>query len=158
MPTRRDIRRLAMQALYQLDLGAEPDAGALASALDEEFDAAPVRSAAVALALAAWHNRAEADAHIAELSPDWPTHRQPPVDRAILRLAHHEMVSGHAPAKVAINEAVELAKRYAAEASGAFVNGVLDKLAKRLADAGRIPPATPPAPPTDAWLRDATDE
>ena len=67
-----------------------------------------------------------------QLAPDWPTHRQPPLDRAILRLAHYEMTSGHAPIKVAINEAVELAKNYCAERSPPFINGVLDKMARCL--------------------------
>ncbi len=96
------------------------------------------------------------------LTPDWPTHRQPPVDRAILRLAHHEMVSGHAPVKVAINEGVELAKRYADKESPAFINGVLDKLAKRLEQDGLLPdkPQEEQAPPPPAhdgqqWLADA---
>ncbi|MEX0886874.1 MAG: transcription antitermination factor NusB [Phycisphaeraceae bacterium] len=158
MPTRRDIRRLAMQAMYQLDLGTPADAASLAASLDDEFDAPSVRSAAVELAMAAWGDRSDADTHVTALSPAWPTHRQPPVDRAILRLAYHEMVSGHAPAKVAINEAVELAKRYAAEASSAFVNGVLDKLARELDEAGRLP-AKPAAESADeAWLRDATGD
>ena len=60
------------------------------------------------------------------------THRQPPVDRAILRLAHHEIVTGIVPAKIAINEAVDLAKTFGAENSPSFVNGVLDKMAKRM--------------------------
>ncbi len=61
--------------------------------------------------------------------------RQPPVDRAILRLAYHELTSGHAPPKVVINEAVELAKKFGAEQSPAFINGVLDKLARQLSGA-----------------------
>jgi len=68
---------------------------------------------------------------VAALSPDWPTHRQPVVDRNILRLAYFEIVSGAAPPKVAINEAVELAREFSTEKSPAFVNGVLDKIMKQ---------------------------
>ena len=129
---RREIRRLAMQVLYQIDATGECDREALAETIDETHDPPDVCREGLALALSAWADREQADALVAELTPAWPTHRQPPVDRAILRLACHEMRCGRTPAKVAINEAVELAKRYADHASPAFINGVLDKLARRL--------------------------
>ena len=142
MPHRRDLRRLAMQVLYQLDLTAPrhkpghaptvlPSPDDLAEALDEEHDTLAVRKKAAELALQAWADHDSADAKIIELAPDWPTHRQPPVDRAILRLAYYEMPSGHAPVKVAINEAVELAKQFGSEHSPPFINGVLDKIKER---------------------------
>lgn len=149
-----------MQLLYQLDIGGPADREALLASLDDEpFDKPVVQHAALDLALPAWEKHDEADALVAELAPDWPTHRQPPVDRAILRLAYYEMISGHAPAKVAINEAIELSKRFASEASPPFVNGVLDKIAKRLSEQGAIPeaPAQAAEPSPDAWLRDATE-
>ena len=175
---RRDLRRLAMQVLYQLDVttppespdteSGYPDAAELAESLDEDHDSPATRKFAAELALLAWAERTSADEKIAALAPDWPTHRQPPVDRAILRLAYYEMVSGHAPIKVAINEAVELAKQYAAEQSPPFINGVLDKLAKTLNapaedQAGVAGNAQRPAPeqtqPADAnaWLDDAME-
>ena len=151
-----------MQALYQLDLTQEkkqtapPTAEALAQTLDTEHDSDSTRNFASELALLAWAVHADADKIVAELAPDWPTHRQPPVDRAILRLAYYEITSGYAPAKVAINEAVELAKTYCAEQAPAFINGVLDKLAKR-ADGQPTSPLPPPPPENqaDAWLDDA---
>lgn len=161
-----------MQVLYQLDLRGEEDEPAIREALADSPDPADLCEAGHELALAAWGTRGRADSLVAELAPDWPTHRQPPVDRAMLRLAFHEIVSGHAPAKVVINEAVELAKIYGTDQSPAFINGVLDKAAKRLAaeggiDAADLPdgPSTPegdsptiPPPPKstgDAWLDDA---
>ena len=150
-----------MQLLYQFDLGGEADEQAVLAGLEEVHDPPAVRQAAVTLAQNAWQGRTEADQHIGELTPDWPTHRQPPVDRAILRLAHHEMVSGYAPPKVAINEGIELAKRYGGEESPSFINGVLDKLAKRLEREGKLP-AEPQAGDEDVdpdtWLHDATDQ
>lgn len=158
MPLQRNVRRLAMQLLYQIDLTGDADRQQLVGSMDEEFDDAVTRSRALELALAAWAGHEQADQQIVRLTPEWPTHRQPPVDRAILRLAHHEMFSGQVPVKVAINEAVELAKAYCASDSPAFVNAVLDKLARR----GDVPPApvTPAAEPVDAeqWLDDAMDE
>jgi N utilization substance protein B len=168
-PTRRDLRRLAMQVLYQLDVTSPkhnpghaptvlPSAEDLAEALDEEHDSLATRKKAAQLALVAWADHEQADEQVTQLSPDWPTHRQPPVDRAILRLAYYEMNSGHAPVKVAINEAVELAKQFGSEQSPPFINGVLDKLARAINAPEPAEPTEPqPAPPgdADAWLDDA---
>lgn len=124
-----------MQVLYQVDVRGEADAELVRAGLDDEHDEPAVLKAGFDLALEAWATRAAADAAVAELAPDWPTHRQPPVDRAILRLAYHEITTGRAPTKVAINEAVELAKTYGAENSPAFINGVLDKIARQMPNA-----------------------
>lgn len=146
----RLIRRLAMQILYQIDATGETDPQTLLANVDEDHDPVEVREAAVGLAVEAWQSRETADALVRELAPEWPTHRQPPVDRAILRLAHHEMATGRTPVKIAINEAVELAKQYGSEHSPPFVNGVLDKLSKRI-----TPKSTPQDESPQAWLRDA---
>lgn len=135
-----------MQLLYQIDLGGLSDADTLLAGIDPEVGPLELRRQAVDLALAAWTRHHQADGLAVELAPDWPTHRQPPVDRAILRLAYYEMVSGHAPPKVAINEAIELAKVFCAENAPAFLNGVLDKMAKRLALA-ELPAEPAPQPP-----------
>jgi N utilization substance protein B len=161
MSQRTDTRRLAMQVLYQIDATGHADPQAILAGLDEEHDVLAVREAATNLAIDAWHARKAADAAIAALAPDWPTHRQPPVDRAILRLAHHEMVTGRVHPKIAINEAIELAKHYGGEGSPAFINGVLDKVVRQLPpvktnadDTAEAPEAATP----DAWLRDAMTE
>lgn len=140
---------------------AEPDPEALLEALEEPFDdgdaevpLAP-KLPAVELALAAWATRHEADAQCSKLAPDWPTSRQPPIDRAILRLAWFEMTTGRNPPAVVINEAVELAKQFSDEKSPPFINGVLDRIAKRLPD--EVKRAAPGIAPRtgDAWLDDA---
>jgi N utilization substance protein B len=161
---RRDVRRLAMQVLYQMDVTGVRDRDAIIDGLDDDFDNPRVREEGTDLAINAWANHKAADVKIEELAPEWPTHRQPPVDRAILRLAFHEITSGHAPVKVAINEAIELAKNYASEQSPAFVNGVLDKLAKTVdpgeISGGEAEQTAAEAGPADekAWLDDAKDE
>jgi N utilization substance protein B len=83
--------------------------------------------------------RKDADALVRELAPNWPTHRQPAVDRAILRLVYAELKLGRTDAPLIINEAVELAKRFSTEHSPGFINGVADNMRKRLTA------ATPPA-------------
>ena len=158
MASRHDIRRLAMQLLYQIDLRGEADLEAIRRGLNDGVDPPEMAQTAFELAAAAWQKHAEADALATELAPAWPTPRQPPVDRAILRLAYFEMLTGRAPVKVAINEAVELAKEYCSEQSPPFINGVLDKVAKRVTP--EIPtPAPEPglAPKADPWLHDALD-
>jgi N utilization substance protein B len=168
MATPRDIRRLAFQALYQLDArtgatgaaagGApagkviieDPEA-VLAGLMNDPEDAetaaarhtpAEIKKAFL-MASAAFADRAAADAFMTEAAPGWPAHRQAAVDRAILRLAHYEMVSGETHPKIAVNEAVELAKTFSTEKSPSFINGLLDKLLKQvLAERGELDPAS----------------
>jgi len=176
MPTPRDIRELALQALYQLDARGGDD-----SSLDDIRPDLPMieaqRREAFDLAKAAYADRDRADAMASELAPKWPTARQPMIDRNLIRLCWCEMTTGHAPAKVAVNEAIELAKRYSTDKSPAFINGVLDKMMKRLPTTTPPPESTPPestppepappesAPPEstdaestgDTWLDDALE-
>ena len=138
MPHRRNIRRLAMQILYQIDLRGEEDLSAIGEGLAESPFSLEVTEPALALASSAWSQHTQADAIVQDLAPDWPTHRQPPVDRAILRQAYYEIVSGYAPCKVAINEAVELAKAFGAKNSPSFINGVLDKMVKQMETSSQV--------------------
>lgn len=144
-----------MQLLYQMDVTGETDPPLLAEALDDDFDDAPTQDHAVKLAVAAWDCHEAADALVTELAPQWPTKRQPPVDRALLRLAYYEMISGHAPVRVTINEAIELAKLYCAQQSPSFINGVLDKVFRDLQDKNLIPEAKDASPKANDWLNDA---
>lgn len=70
----------------------------------------------------------EIDGLIAKSAPTWPIEKINKIDLAILRLAVFEIINGRVPEKVAIDEAVELAKEYGAESSPGFVNGVLGKV------------------------------
>ncbi len=133
MATPRDIRRLAFQALYQLDARGDCDVEVVRGDIVDDGDAAfteAERDEAFKLALAAFEARSGADDVFTELAPGWPAHRQPAVDRAILRLAHYEMTAHVCEPKVAVNEAIELAKKFSTERSPSFVNGVLDKVLK----------------------------
>ncbi len=131
MRSSRDVRRCALQALYQFDAVGTDALQTVRDSLKESPGSDAVHDAGFELARRAWARRAEADAAVAELTPDWPTYRQPVVDRSILRLAVFEMISGETPGKVAINEAVELAKEFSTGKSPLFINGVLDKIYKR---------------------------
>jgi N utilization substance protein B len=154
MGLRRHIRELAIQALYQLDARGDSDHAQIEHSILQAPDAAePLKHAAIELARRAWASHAEADELAVSFAPDWPTHRQPPVDRSILRLAYYEIASRTTPVPVAIDEAVELAKRFGSERSPSFINGVLDKMARHLRDRAEAEPK--PAPTSDAWLAEA---
>ena len=77
--------------------------------------------------------REEIDARIAAAAPAFPIHQLASIDRNILRIAIWEMANDEVPVRVAINEAVEIAKHYGGPSSGKFVNGVLGTIAKELA-------------------------
>lgn len=141
MAKQRDIRKLAFQALYQLDARGAEDVLTVRESLQRADDYTDEdREQAFELAVSAFDNRSEADAELHALAPEWPSHRQAAVDRAILRLAHYEMVSGRTHPKIAVNEAVELAKEFSTEKSPPFINGLLDKVLKRvLAAQGQTP-------------------
>lgn len=88
---------------------------------DEEYYSATVRGV--------WEHRVEVDGLIRKAAENWRLERMALVDRNILRLGAYEICrSPDVPFAVAINEAVDLAKRYGSEESGAFVNGILDKI------------------------------
>lgn len=73
----------------------------------------------------------QVDQLIHKYAPEWPIDKINKVDLSILRLAVYELLTKHAPYKVVINEAVEIAKTYGSDRSGAFVNGVLGKMVKQ---------------------------
>jgi len=144
----RDIRRLAFQALFQIDAHGGDDShveGSLEA--PEGFTASDMRKS-LELARGAWAGREGADAELLTLAPTWPAHRQASVDRALLRLAHHEMTATRTHPKIVVNEAVELAKEFGGEKSPGFVNGLLDKILKRVLVERPQPVEEPPASPS----------
>lgn len=127
----RLFRQQVLQLLCQFDAGNEEVAHITNSTFDEELSpSTEPQSKTLQLAKEIWEDRLAADAEIESLTPQWPIHRQPLIDRNILRLARYEIVTGMTPAKVSIDEAIELARLFSTERSVSFVNGVLDTLLK----------------------------
>lgn len=123
---RRKARALALQALYEIDsVGHEAEKVAtrlLANGTLSEESAAFTRG----LVSGVIQNKEKIDQNIRRFAPAWPIEQIPVIDRNILRLAIFELLFDNgAPVKVAINEAVELAKRFGSNSSPKFVNGVL---------------------------------
>ena len=126
MKTRRQARILALQALFEIDCTTH-DPGLV---LQRQLEARPLSPAgagfAADLVRGILSHRAELDQVIQEYAPERPIEQLAIVDRNILRIATFELlVDGDTPPKVAINEAVELAKMFGSESSRRFVNGVL---------------------------------
>jgi transcription antitermination protein NusB len=132
--TRRKSRELAMQMLFQGDLGKQtPEQVRKTFWLAREESDAEVRSFAEDLYRMATVRSEEIDALIVQHLVNWRLERMPGVDRNVLRLAAAEMLGFKGtPFPIVINEALEIARRYSAPESVSFLNGVLDAMAKDL--------------------------
>jgi transcription antitermination protein NusB len=124
--TRRKARILALQALYEIDsVGREPEAvieRALATVEMTEQN----RNFVYEVIRGTIKHRDEIDKEIQKQAPAWPIDQIAMVDRNILRLAIFEILyDNKVPVKVAVNEAVELAKTFGSDSSAKFINGVL---------------------------------
>jgi N utilization substance protein B len=127
---RRRSRILALQALYEIDTTHHPVGTVLDQRLAE--DPLPDEGAAFAreLITGVMKHQAELDELIQRYAPEWPVDQMAVVDRNVLRIAIYEFFIRKAtPIKVAINEAVELAKLFGSDSAPRFVNGVLGALA-----------------------------
>jgi len=135
MGSRRRGREIALQILYQLDVQDQlSDEQALAlfwkhfAEDPEEGDGDEARTFAAELVRGVREKLQGIDALLTKASKNWRLERMARVDRNLLRLALWELKwSADVPAKVAINEAIEIAKRYGTAESPAFVNGILDR-------------------------------
>jgi N utilization substance protein B len=135
---RTRARERALQALYQIDVAAAGIDEALVSFWRSfEPTEKEVQVLAEVLVRGVAADRRLVDELIEGVSTNWRLDRMAKVDRNVLRLAAWELVKGDAPIKVIINEAIELGKKYGSESTGAFVNGVLDKVAQGLPPARR---------------------
>jgi transcription antitermination protein NusB len=135
---RTKARERALQALYQIDVAATDLDEALAR-FWRSFEPVEreVREMAEALVRGVAQRRREIDDAIEGVSTNWRLDRMAKVDRNVLRLAVYELqFRPDVPMKVVINEAIELGKKFGSESSGAFINGVLDRIAAAL-PAGR---------------------
>ena len=127
MSNARQVGRvMAMQALYEVD-AVDGDPVAVLDAVAAEHQArARARALASDLVQGVLHHREAIDAVIGEAAPQWPLAQVAGVDKAVLRVAIFELLFGRrVPPKVAVNEAIDIAKTYGGEGSGRFVNGVL---------------------------------
>jgi len=130
---------LAIQVLFHLEF-SPGDSEEVFDLICDNFHARePIRSFAKTLVVGVCENKEDLDRLITRASKNWRLERMPRLDRCILRLAVLELLNMEdIPPKVSIDEAVELGKRYGAEDSSSFINGVLDKVYTILAQEGRL--------------------
>lgn len=129
--TRKEARELLMQLLYQMELLDDHSEETKDAYLEKNFSEKGHRDYAAQLLDLVLTKKDDVDAKINENSNKWTTSRMPKVDVAILRLAVVELLyMDDIPDAVAINEAVDMAKKYGTDESKAFINGILGKIAK----------------------------
>ena len=147
MSNRHLARAIALQSLYEWDFhGRTADAVQVAERNLEEFapelDEKEFSRNIVDQVL---KNQEAIDATITKFAPDWPLEKITTVDRNILRIGTYELIyNTEIPSKVAINEAIELAKTFGGESSGKFVNGVLGAVYRNQIEQGSVKEADKP--------------
>jgi N utilization substance protein B len=135
--SRQASRQVALQVLYALDLHPERSAALeVFEGVAANFDLPEgARAFAKQLVCGVIDELAEIDAQLARHARNWRLSRMAAVDRNVLRLGAYEILRTDTPVQVALDQAVELARRFGSESSPGFVNGVLDALAR---EAGRV--------------------
>lgn len=130
--TRKDARQLLMQLLYQMELLNDHSKETAEDYLGKHFANTKQQEYAQELLDQVLSNMEAIDAKLNQYSNKWSTSRMPKVDLAVLRLAVVEILyMEDIPDAVAINEAVDMAKKFGAEdESGSFINGILGKIAR----------------------------
>ena len=127
MARRSRAREVALQVLFQDDLNSTADPTQADRFLRARLRPEELVSFARSLVSGVRRNREEIDAQLARIADNWSLDRMAATDRNVLRLGAFEILYADTPDRVAINEAVELAKRYGSGHSAHFVNGILDR-------------------------------
>ncbi len=129
MRKRTRARELALKILYKLDLLGESPTPENMAYLTSRVKDSSVLEFARDLVENTFQRKTELDERISRIARNWHIRRMAIIDRNILRIAAYELLHrDDVPEKVTINEAIELAKKYSTEDSGAFVNGILDRI------------------------------
>ncbi|MEZ6184578.1 MAG: transcription antitermination factor NusB [Planctomycetota bacterium] len=145
--SRTQARERVLRVLYQLDLRPDlspDDADDLLDGASEGSWRGEAKAYARTLLLGILRERPAVDRELSQVAKNWELKRMAAVDRNVLRLGAYELMfqGAEVPAPVAIDEAVNLAKRYSGKESGGFVNGILDKVFRR-AQARQAEPSQP---------------
>ena len=142
---RTRARELALQFLYQIDLLGDDKIDDLKAFLREEERDAQTCRFARRIVEGTHERRAAIDTEIQSVAQNWQISRMAVIDRNVLRLATYELLyCEDIPPKVALNEAIELGKRYSTANSGAFINGILDKIKNQPSEGAPRPPQRRP--------------
>jgi N utilization substance protein B len=125
--------------LFQIDLTGASPAEVFDQFWKNRETGEEIRNFSEKLVLGVMNERRRMDGLISGSTEHWRIERMAVVDRNVLRMAVHEMITdGETPAAVIIDEAIEVAKKFGSEESGAFINGVLDAIRRRI-EKGELP-------------------
>ena len=128
MALRSRARAVALQALFQEDLNPQESPKLLSQFLTTRLKSEELRDFARQLVMGVKRNQAELDMLLETKADNWSLSRMAATDRNVLRLGAYEIRYADTPDPVAIDEAIELAKRFGSANSSQFVNGILDKI------------------------------
>ncbi len=128
MTSRSRAREVAFQVLYQDDLNPHNNPADSDQLISQRLRKDELAAFARELVAGVRRNREEIDVVLEESAANWSLKRMAATDRNVLRLGAYELLHGDTPDRVAIDEAVELAKRFGSAQSSQFVNGILDKV------------------------------
>jgi N utilization substance protein B len=131
MSRRSRAREVALQILFEDDVNPRESAQALRDFVSARLKSPELEEFCLSLIFGVRRNQAELDATIEQIAANWSVARMAATDRNLLRMAAFEILYTDTPFRVAINEAVELAKRFGTAQSPQFVNGILDKLPRK---------------------------
>jgi N utilization substance protein B len=128
MAQRSRARDVALQVLFQDDLNPKCNPAIGDDLINEQLDSPKLVEFARELVAGVRRNRTQIDQAIEEVAQNWSLDRMAPTDRNAIRLGAFEILHSDTPDRVAINEAIELAKRFGSAKSGKFINGILDQV------------------------------
>jgi transcription antitermination protein NusB len=144
MLRRSQSREVAFQVLYQDDLNPRNNPAEGDQLIQRRLRADDMIAFARELVAGVRRNRAELDGTIEQTAANWSLKRMAATDRNVLRLGAYELLHTDTPPRVAVDEAVELAKRFGSAQSAQFVNGILDKIMHQKVTSGQWPVVSEP--------------
>jgi N utilization substance protein B len=131
MSRRSRAREVALQILFEDDVNPRASVADMKAFVHGRLNSPELEEFCMSLILGVRRNQGELDEHLAKTADNWSVARMAATDRNVLRLGAYEILYTETPDRAAINEAVELAKRFGTAQSAQFVNGILDKFLHR---------------------------
>jgi transcription antitermination protein NusB len=131
MSRRSRAREVALQILFEDDVNPRASVSDMKAFVHGRLNSSELEEFCMSLILGVRRNQAEVDVQLTQIADNWSVARMAATDRNVLRLGAYEILYTDTPDRAAVNEAVELAKRFGSAQSAQFVNGILDKFIHR---------------------------
>jgi transcription antitermination protein NusB len=137
MSRRSRAREVALQILFEDDVNPRASVADMKTFVHGRLNSPELEEFCMSLILGVRRNQAELDEQLSQIADNWSVARMAATDRNVMRLGAFEILYTDTPDRAAINEAVELAKRFGSAQSAQFVNGILDKFLHRKEPPGK---------------------